>query len=897
MSPLQPRPVARTAALALLLVGGPLHAQGRARASAPRPETPVGAAPVVAAARATHAIRVDGRLDDADWAGATPVSGFTQVDPAEGAPVSEPTEVRILYDGEALYVGARLRDRGEVRRRLGRRDMDLGDADWFGVVLDSYHDHRTAAAFLVSAAGVKRDTQRAEAGPDDATWDAVWDAAVGVDSGGWAAELRIPFSQLRFDGRRLAQWGVQLERRIGRKSELAVFAFTPKAEQGGVARYGHLEGLRDIRAGSRLDVVPYSVAKADYAVAGDTPFRRRGARSVTAGLDLKYRASSRFVVDATVNPDFGQVEVDPALVNLSDVEAFYEERRPFFVEGAEIFRFGGAAVGPGAAAANVFYSRRVGRAPQLGAAQLGAPAATDLPSAANILGAAKLSGRTAGGWSLGVLDAVTGRADARWHGADGGTRREAAEPLTNYLAARAVRQARGGQTTVGGVLTGVTRRLDAPALDAALRSDAYVGGVDFRHEWARRSWSVSGFLAGSGVRGSAAAMELTQRASTRYLQRPDLAHDRLDPTHTSLLGYAAQLQLFKQAGRHWIGDVGVSATSPGYEVNDLGFLGRADLLNANARLVYRENRPGPVLRQWSVSGVGVTQYNYDGDRILTQFQLGASAQHRSFWGGSAIVAYSPERADDRLTRGGPVVRRPATVVGVASAYSDNRRRVWGSANANAERDARGTWNLGTALAVRLRPAESWNLSVGPSFQRGTTAAQYVTSAPDSTAAATFGRRYVFARLDQTTLGLETRLNVTVSPALSLQTYAQPFFSHGTYGEPAQLRAAGAYAFDVYGRDVGTRAPAAGGFRVDADGDGPAPSFAVPDRDFTVRSLRGNAVLRWEYRRGSTLYVAWQQSRGANDAAYEFRLGGATRDLLRARPDNVFVVKLSYWLDI
>jgi hypothetical protein len=296
-----------------------------------------------------------------------------------------------------------------------------------------------------------------------------------------------------------------------------------------------------------------------------------------------------------------------------------------------------------------------------------------------------------------------------------------------------------------------------------------------------------------------------------------------------------------------------------------------------------------------VTAVGVTQYNYDGDRILNQLQLGASAQHRSFWGANAIVAYAPEGVDDRLTRGGPVVRRPASVAAVATAYSDNRRRAWGTANASVQRDAGGSWDAGGALAMQMRPAASWNLSVGPSFRRGTTAAQYVTSAPDSTAAATFGRRYVFARLDQTTLGLETRLNVTVSPTLSLQTYAQPFVSHGAYGDPAQLRAAGGYAFDVYGRDVGTRAPAAGGYVVDADGAGPAPSFTVPDRDFTVRSLRGNAVLRWEYRRGSTLYVAWQQSRSADDAADAFRLGDAARDLLRARPDNVFVVKLSYWL--
>ena len=850
-------------------------------------------APLITAARAGQSVRVDGRLDDAAWAAATPVTSFTQADPTEGAPVSERTEVRVLYDGDALYVGARLHDRGKPSFRLGRRDMELGDGDWFSVVLDAHHDHRNAVAFLVNSVGVKRDATRGENG-SDVTWDAVWDAAVTADSSGWTAELRIPFSQLRFDAARLEQWGVQFERWIGRKNEYAMFAFTPKAERGGVARYAHLQGLRGIAAGNKLEVLPYSVAKAEYVAPGLDPFRRRGQRSAAAGVDLKYKLSSKLTLDATINPDFGQVEVDPAVVNLSDVETFYEERRPFFVEGAQIFRFGSAAIGPSAAASNVFYSRRIGRAPQLG----GLVPESDVPTAANILGAAKVSGRTAGGWSLGLLDAVTDREVARSYAADGTVERAGVEPMTNYLVARAGRQLNGGSTDIGAVVTSVSRRLDETRLEGALRSDAQVGGLDFRHEWAQRSWSLSGFLIGSSVRGSAAAMQRTQRSSARYLQRPDRESERLDTTLTHMEGMAAQLQLFKQAGEHWIGDVGVSATTPGYEPNDLGFVGRTDLLNANARLVYVQNKPGAVLRRWDMSVVGVQQRNFDGDRLNTQLQLGGSLQHVSYWSTSGVVAWVPERLDDRFTRGGPLVTRPSTLIGVWGLSSDGRKAVTGSLNLYGERDVAGSWNGSADVSVRLRPSTRWNLTVGPSLQRSTSAAQYVTGTTDSLARATFGGRYVFARLDQTTAALVTRLNVTMSPTLSFQAYAQPFVAHGAFGDPAQLRAARTYAFDAYGRDVGTREAAEGGFTVDPDGpSGPAASFFVPDPDFSLRSLRGNAVLRWEYRPGSTLFVAWQQSRTQDAWSSDFDLGGMTRDLFRARPDNVVMVKLSYWLNL
>ncbi|MGI9183155.1 MAG: DUF5916 domain-containing protein, partial [Longimicrobiaceae bacterium] len=355
-------------------------------------------APVAHALRATESIRIDGRLDEAAWASATPVTEFTQLVPTEGAPATERTEIRFLYDDEALYIGARMYDRGKVTTRLGRRDMSMEATDWLTVIIDSYHDHRTAFGFEINPSGVRRDQTRAGEGEDD-SWDPVWEAATSVDAEGWTAELRIPFSQLRFNPVAEQVWGIQIERQIARNREFSVFSFTPTSQPGGIPRFGHLHGLRELRTGKRLEVLPYSVMRVDNVDRSANPYRDNREYDASAGVDLKYRVTSDLTLDVTVNPDFGQVEVDPAEVNLSAIETFFQEKRPFFVEGSEIFSFGAGGGN------NAFYSRRIGRAPQI----LPQTPARDVADAAGILGAAKLSGRTRNGWSVGVLNALTGR--------------------------------------------------------------------------------------------------------------------------------------------------------------------------------------------------------------------------------------------------------------------------------------------------------------------------------------------------------------------------------------------------------------------------------------------------------------------------------------------------------
>ncbi|HSJ24575.1 MAG TPA: DUF5916 domain-containing protein, partial [Longimicrobiales bacterium] len=832
-------------------------------------------APSIQAVPVTEPVRVDGMLDEAVWQSAPAVTSFTQVVPAEGAPATERTEIRFAYSDVALYIGARMYDSQPVTTRLARRDGTMAASDWLTIILDSFHDHRTAFGFEVNPSGVRRDQTRAEGAGEDDSWDPVWQAVTRIDDEGWTAEIRIPFSQLRFNPADTQTWGLQVERQIARRREFSVFSFTPTTEPGGIPRFGHLEGLRGMESGRPMEVLPYVVARGESVDRTNNPFRENRELGLSAGADVKYRVTSDLTLDVTVNPDFGQVEVDPAQVNLSAIETQFTEKRPFFIEGAELFNFG---AGGGNAA---FYTRRIGRAPQL----LPGTQQRDVPDAARILGAAKLTGRTAGGWSVGVLDALTGRTEVLFRDGAGEDVRMTAEPLTNYFAARARRDLRGGLSALGGMLTMVHRDLDSETAQAVLRSGAYTGGVDFRHEWANRTWALNGFVSGSHVEGSADAMRLAQRSPWRYFQRPDADHLTLDPTRTSLTGLSTQAQIQYRQGRHWRYSLLAGTTTPGYEVNDIGFQYRADRVDGQAVVTYVEPRPGSLFRNWQVNGVARAERNYDFDVIMNRLQVGGSGQLLNYWGGNLSVAYNGRALDDRLTRGGPSAeRRPQWQVN-GGFNSDSRRQVSVGGGFGGARHDAGGWGWGVGVGATVRPSPGVSFSVSPNLERTHSIAQYLGVIPDTTATHTYGARYLFSVLDQTTLGVETRMDVTFSPVLSLQVYAQPFISSADFGAPAELRAPGTYLFNVYGQDVGDVEPVQGGVRVYPQGtDGAAPSFVVPNRDFTLRSLRGNAVLRWEYRPGSTLYVAWQQNRSSQLADGSFGLGRDAGDLFAARPD-------------
>lgn len=838
-------------------------------------QQPVGAAArtviVSHAVRATSVIRLDGKLDEAAWAAAPVTDKFTQFDPDEGQPVSQRTEAHVLYDDDALYIGVRLHDTGAINARLGRRDMDIGDSDWIGVAFDSYHDHRTAFGFDVNPVGVRRDKVRT-VDQDDYSWDPVWDVATSVDAEGWTAEYRIPFSQLRFSSASAQTWGIQFARIIGRRAEWSLSSWWPKAERGGVPLYGHLEGLENIRSGKRLEVLPYVVQRAEYVDPGPNPFRTDREFYTSGGLDLQFRATSNLTLNATINPDFGQVEVDPAVVNLGVYETFFQEKRPFFVEGSEIFSFGANGTSGG----QLFYSRRIGRSPTLA----GPGSAVDVPTNTTILGAGKLSGKV-GGWSLGMLAAVTDREESRNMIREPSlpgqppppprVDRATAEPLASYGVARTRRELRSGQTFVGGVITSVRRELDTDLARNVMHSSALAGGMDFSHEWANRTWALSGDIEGSRVAGSAAAITRTQRQSNHYFQRPDADHLDFDSLAASLSGYSMNVTLSKQGGEHWRGNLAAAATSPGYETNDLGFSYRTDRRDVQTGVTYVQNRPGRLLRNWNVGGSFRSEQNFDWERILTFATASFNARTLGYWNFHTFVQQFFPALDDRLTRGGPIAKRPAWSALGLFVGSDERKSFSSWVHAYGERFQYGGWTYNVVLSGNVKTSSRWNFTLGPNFVRRHITAQFVTSVSDTTYTPTFGQRYVFAPLDQTELALETRFNLTFTPRMSLEMYMQPLISSGDYGDAKQLRAARTYDFTAY-------------------------AGQIPDFDFNFRSLRGNAVLRWEWRPGSTMFLAWQQNRSDVAPIGDFSLGRDRRALFGAQPDNIFLVKVNYWLN-
>ena len=873
-------------------------------------------APTATATRLHGAITIDGRLDDPIWQQAAPISDLLQTAPLEGQPATERTEIRLAYDDDAIYVGARLRDRSPVTSRLARRDSGLEDSDSFVLLLDSYHDHETAYRFETNPSGVKGDaivaSNRRRRGGADSSWDPVWDLATAVADSGWVVEMRIPFSQLRFDREEQQVWGIQIERNIHRNQENATFPFTPLLERAGVSRFAHLSGIEGIQSGRRLELLPYAVARGEYlqldapaGVAFGNPYRSGADHFGGAGVDLKYRIASNVTLDAAVNPDFGQVEVDPSVINLTAFETRFSERRPFFVEGADIFTFGeGGPTGSVGRPPQILYSRRIGRSPR-GSVPSEA-VFSEMPTATTILGAAKVTGRVGDGWSLGLLEVVTASEAARYVDVDRETGELAVEPAANHFVGRLRRQIRGGATRFGVIGTAVNRDVPGTTLESSLHSSAYSGGIDFAHETTDRTWMFSGLVAGSHVGGSADAIANTQSSSARYYQRPDADHLEVNPSATSLSGLYLMGFIGKQAGS-FIMRNGMAWVSPGFEANDLGFHSHADRVLWDTHFQYEQVEPGRILRSWNVGGGPDAVWNSAGDRVFANVNVNLNLTFLNYWRTFLRVQVNPWTDDDRLTRGGPMARSPGTFTGRVRLTSDGRRAAvvrgtyaWGS-------DDVGGWDRRVQLNLDARLRETLQISFGPSYSRSYSTAQYVTRIDDPFAGATFGSRYVFADLDQTTVSLETRVNATFSPTLSLQLYVEPFVSVGDYGSFKEFRAPGTFDFLEYGTDTGTvTRDVAGNSSIDPDGGGPAGSYEVADQDFSYRSLIGNAVLRWEWRPGSTLFLVWQQSRinsvighgsaGTNPWVGTFDLDRDAGDLFRVAADNILLIKVNFWLN-
>jgi hypothetical protein len=700
------------------------------------------------------------------------------------------------------------------------------------------------------------------------------------------AEFRIPFSQLRYRAGEAEQsWGLNVARDLARREERAWWSPMLPNEPGFISRLGTLTGLEGLRSQRRLELLPYTVASITRAPgANGDPFHSPTDPFASVGADVKYGLSSDLTLTATINPDFGQVEADPSQVNLTAFETFFPERRPFFQEGASIFRFG-IEFGDGEGE-NLFHSRRIGRSPQ-GSSPSGAQW-VDRPSQTRILAAGKLSGKTDHGWSIGVLSAVTGSAEAR--AVVGGERvtREI-EPLASYSVARIQRDFRGGESSVGSILTGAFRD-GSSAADLGLHGDALSGGFDLRHRFREGTFEVRGYLLGSRVSGSEEAILATQRAPARYFQRPDADHTNLDPAATSLTGWSGAMELWKTGGGPLRFATLTQVRSPGFEVNDLGFMPRADNISQAAWVGYMHNEPGDRLRRWNVNTNLWSGWTFGGEPMGVGGNVNASATtngNLDFWGG---VNVNGEGLNPTLLRGGPAFRTERAYNGWNGFNTDGRRDLQLNLNTNWNvRPESDSWFYNVSPNVRWRPSERATLRVGPSWSRRADDRQWVDRVDAGSSPS-----YVFGRMDQSTLAVNIRAEMAVTTNLSFQLFAQPFLSSGDFtdfrrvADPRAERYGDRFeAVDAELRD--------GRYRVDLTGDGQEESFRNPD--FRTLQFRSNAVLRWEYRPGSTLFLVWAQTRDHFEQNGRFAVGRGLDDLfVSTEPENVFMVKVSYWLN-
>lgn len=829
--------------------------------------------------------RIDGILNDpaweqVEWGGGT----FRQRDPDAGADPSVQTYFKILYDAKNLYIAFRCLDPdpSKIVARMSRRDGF--DGDWVEINIDSYADKRSAFSFTSSVSGVKGDEYVSNNGDNwDTSWDPIWYLKTSINSEGWAAELRIPLSQLRFTDKPEHVWGFQVMRNFFRNQERSVFQYIPPTAPGYVYKFAELHGIKGIRPQKQLEIQPYIVTKAEtFQKEEGNPFMTGQSSSVAVGLDAKIGITSDITLDLTVNPDFGQVEADPSRVNLTAFELFFQERRPFFIEGNNTLNFPLTDYSNN----NLFYSRRIGRSPQ-GSVDLSANEYAHANTRTTILGAAKLTGKNKHGFSWGILETVTAPERAQIDSL-GTTRYQMVEPMTNYFVGRAQQDINKGNTIVGGMFTAVNRKIEDPGLNW-LRSEAYTGGLDFIHNWQDRKYFFSAKTFFSHVRGSTESMIETQRSSERYFQRPDNDHEHVDSARRSLTGTGGTLIIGKRSGK-FVYDVGFSWLSPQLELNDIGFLLQTDQMRQWIYPQYRIINPVGIFRSQYYNFYQSQQWDFGGKNLSRDYELNGQVQFKNFWELGAGVAYNEHSISNADLRGGPAILYPGNVSNWIWAGTDRRKKFYVTINPNwlwGFDNYLRTW--GVDMGLTWRPMNALNISIAPSIYHNLNQMQYVTTGEVGT-----DPRYVVGEIDQTTFRVSLRMTYMVTPNLSIQYWGQPFGTAGTYTNFKYITNANAAEYNGRYLSVPNSWITSQGsdYAVDEGNKGTVDyTFAKPD--FNFGQFRSNMVIRWEYIPGSTLFLVWTQEMNgsfydrndATHAPYSFNFD--------QQAHNVFVMKYTY----
>ena len=844
--------------------------------------TPVSSAPTI-----------DGVLDDEIWKLGEWIDDFTQHEPYNGKSATQRTEFKVLFDEDNLYVGIKAFDTSpdSIVNRLTRRDQ--ADGDLVGIILDSYHDLRTGFLFGVSSAGVRYDLLFSNDGQnEDSSWDPNWWVKTSLNSEGWVAEMKIPLSQVRFEKNSGEVWGMQMARVIYRNNETDFWQHLPKDAPGFIHMMGELSGLESIKSRKIFDITPYGVARAEsFKAEPGNPFLSKGRLfGANAGIDAKIGVTNNMTMDLTINPDFGQVEADPSVVNLTAYETFYQEKRPFFIEGNNITNFG-LGLGDGDVGNdNLFYSRRIGRRPQ-GYPDLEDNWSADVPTNSSILGAAKLTGKTQDGLSVGFVEAVTAEERAEIDTVGGTRLFDTVEPLTNYFIGRVQKDFKEGKTIIGGIFTSTNRNLN-DNLAGFMHKSAYTGGIDFTQYFKDKNWMLNINTAFSNVTGTKEAIDLTQRSSARYFQRPDNDYVNYDPSRTSLFGSGGRMQLLKQNG-HLNFIACVLWKTPGFETNDLGYIREADQVLSLLWVGYNQWEPKWIYRRYNINFDVYTVNNFGGDLQNVGLEANGNIGFKNFWnawtGGNVTTA----TLSTGTLRGGPMMKLPGRANGRLGFSTDDRKKlvfqVYSNVSSGYENSAS---SFNTGIDISLKPSNYLRISINPGFSKSYSELQYITKRSFGT-----DDRYIFGSIDRKTASASLRINLNLSPDLTLQYWGQPFVATGKYRDIKYITdpMAEEYKdrFHVY--TPGQISSDQDGFYIDENEDS-SIDYDFGRRDFNVQEFLSNLVIRWEYNPGSSLYIVWSQTRSGSNETGNMDLFNDIGNLFDTgdnKPHNVFLVKLSY----
>jgi len=838
---------------------------------------------------------IDGFLNDSCWNNVAWGGDFIQTQPYENKPPSQETAFKILYDDNNLYVFIRAYDTepDKISRRISRRDNF--DGDMVEINIDSYYDQQTAFSFTAMASGAKGDEAVTKDGNNwDSSWNPIWFLKTSIDDKGWCAEMRIPFSQLRFGKKEEHIWGIQVMRHIFRLEERSTWQFIPKGSPGMVHLFGELHGINNIKPKKQLELLPYTLAKVErFEKDGDNPFLDGKKSSFSAGLDGKAAITNDLTLDFSINPDFGQVEADPSEVNLSAFESYFSERRPFFIEGKDIFQFqpSNTYVINNMGADNLFYSRRIGRFPHY-SPDLDDNEYADLPEATTILGAMKLSGKTKKGLSIGIMESVTANEKATIDN-NGERRKESVEPLTNYFVGRVLKDFKKGETTLGGIVTAVNRNINDPALDF-LPTEAYSGGIDFSHSWKERTWYLKGNLEFSHIEGDEDAILELQQSSARYYQRPDATHVSVDSTRTSLSGYGGTLRFGRSSQKRIQFETSVTLRSPGLDFNDIGFMRYTDVIHHGSWLAYYLREPFSIFRNFYLNTNYWMYWNFSGDLLSTFANTNFNTQFKNRWRLNGSFTRISENTSTNMLRGGPSFIVPGSEeLNLNISTDQSKKLAFYMGSYHGIGDVNYYHYQEYWAGVEARPLNALSISLEPVYSINNNKLQYVETCDISG-----DQRYLFATLKQKTAVFIFRLNYTFSPELSLEYYGQPFISAGKYSDYKCITDPHADHFAdrfrlFQGNEISYDAKD-NSYTFNEAGIG---NYTIDNPDFNFRQFRSNLVIRWEYKPGSTLFLVWSQGRTSSVSNGSFDYGRDFGELFDVKPHNVFLIKFSYWFSL